>query len=205
MDISEERRAHLAESLADLIGRLRPDEPGGDHVHLEWYHPIDDSAVTDGYCPYLVWVFGIPPHEGTSQPLRSIVVGPPASAAEVAAAESKLGVRLPSDLSAFYVECGSANGGIPCGGTDEDGSWLILHPVTELPARNAAYEWRDRRFVIVGTNGAGEAYVLDFRHDPAQWAVVPFLDLDADNALPAGGTLTEFVAAIASGSFWTRS
>lgn len=82
---------------------------------------------------------------------------------------------------------------------------MILYPVTELRERNAEYQWRDHRLVIVGTNGAAEAYVLDCRHDPPRWAVVPFLDLDTDNALAAGETLAEFVDAIASGSFWTRS
>jgi hypothetical protein len=203
--ISDAQRAGIAQSLAALIGRLRPDEPGGDHVHLEWYHPIDDPAVTDERSPYIAWVFGIPPRDETTDLLRSIAVGTPASAAEVAAAESVLAVRLPSDLAAFYFEFGSANGEVPRAGTDGSGGWLILYPVTELRLRNAEYEWRDHRFVIVGTNGAAEAYVLDYRHDPPQWAVVPFLDLDTDNVLAAGETLAGFVDAIASGSFWARS
>lgn len=59
--ISAEGRAQLAEFLAELIGRLEVDRPEGDHVHLEWFHPIDDPAVTDEYNPYLAWVFTVMP------------------------------------------------------------------------------------------------------------------------------------------------
>ena len=59
--ISDAQRAGIAQSIAALIGRLRPDEPDGDHVHLEWCHPIDDPAVTGEHSPYIAWVFGIPP------------------------------------------------------------------------------------------------------------------------------------------------
>lgn len=62
--ISEAHRARFAESLADLLGRLRPDQPGGDHVHLEWYHPIEDAAGAGEHSPYIAWVFGIPPEIG---------------------------------------------------------------------------------------------------------------------------------------------
>lgn len=63
--ISKACRAQISQSFAELLGRLRTDPPEGDHVHLEWYHPIDDPLVTDENSPYITWAFGIPSRAGS--------------------------------------------------------------------------------------------------------------------------------------------
>jgi hypothetical protein len=78
--------------------------------------------------------------------------------------------------------------------------WVLLR--SRLPERNAEYAWRDHRVTIVDTNGGAHAYVVDHGYDPARWAVVPFVDLDTDNALAAEGTVAEFVDAMARRSSW---
>lgn len=136
--------------------------------------------------------------------LDQTVGGPPATEEEVVEAERVLGLRLPSDLVAFYLSQGSADGEVHLEGGDPDGGGvLILNPVREVVRENRETEWRDPRLVLVGTNGGGEAYALDYRFDPPRWVVVPFIDLDFENALPAGQDFAAFIRSIAAGTFWT--
>lgn len=203
--ISEARRPVIAAELAVRIASLQPDRLGGDHVHIEWFEPIDDPAVTEAWCPYISWVLGVPPEVATLAHLRPIASGRPSTPAAVVDAERALGVDLPSDVRAVYTALGGVDGEVlPAGADAGDGGWLILHPVEELPRRTAASARSDSRFVVVGTDGGAEAYVLDYRHDPPRWAVVPFIDMDATHALDAGASLAEFVHAVACRSFWAE-
>lgn len=205
VEVSRARQLVIASGMAERIGQLRPDRLGGDHVHIEWFDPIDDPTVTDAWCPYITWTFGIAPEVATHAHLGRIASGPRATPAEVADVEATLGVALPDDLTAFYLDLGGADGEVlPEGAGEGEGGWVILHPVVELPDRAAASAWRDPRFVVVGTDGGAEAYALDYDHEPPRWAVVPFVDLDAAHALDAGATLAEFVRAVACRSFWAE-
>jgi len=140
--------------------------------------------------------------KGLTELLAGATCGAPATSEQVESAQRELGVQLPSDLVAFYESFGAADGDLPSDPDEEEGGWLILYPVEELVDTNVGYGYRDQLLVIVGSDGGGEAYALDFRADPPVWVVVPFIDLDAEHALPAGGSLVEFLLAIKGNTFW---
>jgi hypothetical protein len=142
--------------------------------------------------------------EGLTELLAGAACGAPATPEQVASAQRELGVQLPSDLVAFYESFGAADGDLTSDTDEEDGGWLILHPVDQLVDTNVGYDHRDKLLVIVGSDGGGEAYALDYRVEPPVWVVVPFIDLGAENALPAGGSLVEFLIAIRDNTYWDR-
>jgi len=136
--------------------------------------------------------------------LAGAACGPRATREQVARAQRELETQLPEDLIAFYESFGAADGNLTSDADEDTGGWLILYPVDQLVDTNAGYDYRDKQFLIVGTDGGLEAYALDFRVDPPAWVVVPFIDLDVENALHAGNSLGEFVHAIRDNSYWGR-
>ena len=142
--------------------------------------------------------------DGIAGLLVGTTCGAPATSEQVTRAQRELDVQLPKDLVAFYESFGAADGDLTSDADDDTCGWLILYPVDQLVDTNAGYDHRDKQLIIVGTDGGGEAYALDYRVDPPAWVVVPFIDLDVENALPAGGSLAEFLRAIRDNSYWDR-
>lgn len=132
----------------------------------------------------------------------------PASRDLIAEAERHLGRTFPTDLVELYERHGGLDGSITDDPVDEEsGGILILYPVAELAEVNAGYDFPGptEDFVLIGTDGGGEAYALDFREEPPSYVVVPFIGRDYEVALFAGRSLTEFFTSVARNSFWNTN
>ncbi len=132
----------------------------------------------------------------------------PGDRASITAAERLLGVTFPADLVELYQRHSALNGSVGDDAEDEDaGGIVIFYPVAELAENNEGYEFPGYTpgFVLIGTNGGGEAYALDYRTDPPVYVVVPFIGRDYDTALLAGSSLADFLTSVAEQSFWGRA
>ncbi|MBX3445012.1 MAG: SMI1/KNR4 family protein [Planctomyces sp.] len=113
----------------------------------------------------------------------------PASDESIASAEAELGHALPSDYVEFVK---ITNGGEGPLGPD---AYIMFWPVEELAKWNRAYDVHlyAPGFLLIGTDLGGEAFGFDTRVSP--WPVVqlPFIGMEWDQAIPRGGSFTEFL------------
>jgi cell wall assembly regulator SMI1 len=114
---------------------------------------------------------------------------PPASADAIAAAEGGLGVRFPESYRRFLL---SSNGAV--GFSDQKGL-LRLWKVEELVSQNTDYQVQldAPGFVIIGTDGGGEAFAFDCRSQSSEVYAIPFVSMDPEDAESRASTFDEFV------------
>jgi cell wall assembly regulator SMI1 len=108
-----------------------------------------------------------------------------ANSSEIKQAEYDLGVRLPGDYKSFLLWSNGGEGAV-------GDAYLSLWEVGRLKELNEMYRIR---FYLphclgIGTDGGGECYALDFRHDPENPVMiqVPLGDLDYQPAVTVGNS-----------------
>lgn len=113
-------------------------------------------------------------------------LNPPATEAQIAAAEARLGISLPADYRAFLLTSNGFEG--------EVGEWVvILDPVEDIYQNtqdNCAefFPWA----VYLGTNGNLEMFLLDKRSTPYQFGLMPAIGGEED-FIPLGDTFEGFL------------
>ncbi len=115
---------------------------------------------------------------------------------------SSLGQDFPKDYQEFLRSSNGGHGFI--------GQFFVsLWKADDLERLNAAYEVTcvAPHLFLFGSDGGGEAFAFDTREDP--WAVVqvPFIGMgDPENAIPTGGSFTEFLENLVAGHHpWTEN
>lgn len=93
------------------------------------------------------------------------------SEGEVAALEAFYGEPIPGDYREMLLTVGEFEGFI---GSVEGGSYLRMVGCQEAIDLSAAYELPSE-MIFVGSDGGGEAYVLEKSSD--MWLEIPFLDI----------------------------
>ena len=113
----------------------------------------------------------------------------PATFEDVSACEEQLKCQLPSDYVAFLK---GQNGGEGFIGND---SYVILWAVNELEPFNRQYEVGSYcpEFLLIGSNGGGEAYAFDKRSTPWSVVQVPFVGMDYSLCEVIGNSFSEFI------------
>lgn len=114
---------------------------------------------------------------------------PPATADAIAAAERGLGVSFPASYRRFLL---NSNGAV--GFSDRTGL-LRLWKVEELVSQNTEYQVQldAPGFVIIGTDGGGEAFAFDCRGKSSEVYALPFDSMDPEDAASRGPTFDEFI------------
>ncbi|WP_131998275.1 SMI1/KNR4 family protein [Dokdonella fugitiva] len=118
-----------------------------------------------------------------------LVLSVPALEAEIASAEAELGIRLPMEYREFLQKTNGAEGAI---GANE---YISLWPVGRLKELNDAYEVDSyaRGFLVVGSNGGGEAYAFDMLGDSCSISALPFVGLSREEARLIGKDFWAFL------------
>ena len=112
--------------------------------------------------------------------IASLITSRPSTAAAIQSAEAKLGIVLPRSYMEFLLRTNGAKGAI--------GEYYVaLWPVERLPEENAAAGEFVDGLLLIGSDGAGEAFAFDVR-EPGRASVIqiPFVGLDADEIVVVG-------------------
>jgi hypothetical protein len=119
----------------------------------------------------------------------------PASAHAIADVEKELAVRLPDDYKEFLrVTDGYA------GSIGEDG-YIDLFATQQIVELQRGYEFdRDLPgFLLIGSNGGGEAFGFDKRTEPWNVVMVPFIGTEWKVSIVVGNTFNKFLKRQAAG------
>ena len=123
---------------------------------------------------------------------------PPASEADLAQLEEKLGFRLPDDYRAFLLVADGYDGDVRVKG------YARLWPSRQVASDNDGYQVRSYvpDLALIGSNAGPTAYGID-RHDGQPWFVsIPFMPMQRNEIRRLGATFTEFLAALSNGEGW---
>jgi hypothetical protein len=116
----------------------------------------------------------------------------PAPPGEVDSLLSALPAKLPDDYVEFLRESNGTEGHV---GSAQ--RYLVLWPAGDILRLNADYGVSDfaPHLLIVGSNGAGEAYGFDLSKEPVVFVGVPFIGFDEE--VQMGISLKEFLGRLA--------
>jgi hypothetical protein len=100
-----------------------------------------------------------------------------ASAESLAALEAYAGQKLPESYLRLLQWKDGFQALLSTDFDSDRGGYLILYSAGEVAERNRAYDIKEyeRDRLLVGTNGGGEAYLIE--HGGPRWFEVPWLDL----------------------------
>ena len=118
----------------------------------------------------------------------------PAPRGAIAEAERDLARTLPEDYRAFL---GGSNGYDDALGT----GYLSLWPAGQLAPRNDGYEVARKLVdvVLIGSNGGGTVYGIDWGNGAPQFVCVPFVPMQRDELRVLAATFRDFVEAVHRG------
>jgi hypothetical protein len=113
----------------------------------------------------------------------------PATEAQIVEAEAAFGIRLPEQYREFLAKTNGAEG--PIGGNE----YVALWPVDQLKKLNDAYEVLTYApdYLVIGSNGGGEAYAFDLRSDSYSISALPFIGLSRDLGKIMGESFWDFL------------
>ena len=113
--------------------------------------------------------------------LRSFRKNVPATSDEIVRAEDELGLKLPEDYRQFLL---CANGGEGFIGPN---SYAMLWQVGDLYRFNQEYQAQQHApgLLLIGSNGGGEGFALDFRGKSSCIVSVPFIGNGTEGNPPA--------------------
>jgi hypothetical protein len=104
-----------------------------------------------------------------------------------------LGYRLPEDYLAFMCQWNGYNGDVGTYGTVNIWAAEEILPVNQA---NHFREWI-QGFVLFGSDGGGEFYAFDMRHEPPNVVMIPSISLKLDEAIDVGDTFLGFLERLA--------
>ena len=110
--------------------------------------------------------------------LHGLKLRPPAESETILRAERQLGIRFPPDYSEFLRIANGGEGFI--GGR----AYVSFWAADDLVRLNNSYKVQDFApgLVIIGTDGADEAYGIDSRAPGGALVQIPFIPMDWRNA-----------------------
>lgn len=102
--------------------------------------------------------------------------------------ERKLDVDLPKDYVSFMMESNGAEGFV-------GEAYLMLWPVDEVPEHNEGYHVAEFApgLLLIGSNGANEAYGFDLIEDHMPIVNVPFIGMSTEERVKIADTFIGFL------------
>jgi hypothetical protein len=120
---------------------------------------------------------------------------PPASREDIENYELQLARHFPASYCEFLLE---ANGGE---GSIGESGYVMLWPLHALEENLKGYKF-DRYvpdFLPIGSDGGGEALVIDYRTNPHRLGYVPFSDLQYESFVPISANFWDALRIIGEG------
>jgi hypothetical protein len=107
--------------------------------------------------------------------------------------EESIGSKMPEDYLAFLKRFNGGEGYIG------DDAYVILWSTDEIICFNREYEVSENcpELLLIGSNGAGEAYAFDRRSKPWHVVQVPFVGMESSLCDDMGRTFSEFIERLA--------
>lgn len=123
-----------------------------------------------------------------TQLLNRFAGRPGADERVISFAETFLGWRFPREYVTFLTQ---RNGGEGFVGEN----YLLLYAVEDLATVNMGYDVNESvpGLLLIGSNGAGEAFGFDVREDEWRVVMVPFVGMSWRDAVWVGASLDEFL------------
>lgn len=114
----------------------------------------------------------------------------PASAAEITAVETAVGVTFPADLRAFYLVTNGYDG-------DIGERYVRLHRLADVVSCTTGYDVaRELGLVLIGDNGGDYGFALDRAAEPLAYVGLPLAASGREAFELLGASFEEFVAAL---------
>ena len=125
--------------------------------------------------------------------LCKLELNPPAAKEDIEACQNALNRRFPECFSAFLAH---ANGGE--GDVGENG-YAMLWSAGELPELNTAYQVSEfvDDVVLIGSDGSGEAFGLDYASGSAVYIRLPFVGMSREVIVHMGNSFDDFIESLA--------
>ena len=118
--------------------------------------------------------------------LAACECGQTVGSGEIRDAEVILSCKFPPDYVEFLREFGRAEGPVGADG------YIMLYPLSEVIDANAdTQEYRLSGFVLLGSNGGGEAFGFRVAADGCQYIAVPWVTMAEEDTVMLGETLIE--------------
>lgn len=111
----------------------------------------------------------------------------PATDAEIAAVEARLGVKLPADYVAFLRRANGAARYMRTGEGEEEGGFIDLSDTTHIDYDEEA------EAVAIGYDGGSYWFAIDVRTDPPTYRALPIENPDEEPVLTLGTTFEQMV------------
>lgn len=117
-----------------------------------------------------------------------------------AAVEQNLNLRMPRDYIEFVSQNDGYSGLI-------GRSYLQLFTCDTLIENNSGYQGGTpaEKLLIFATDGGGELFVIDARHETERYIMVNSVGWEIDNPITLGQSFDEFLRAIRDGQQWSAS
>jgi hypothetical protein len=121
----------------------------------------------------------------------------PAPDGAVAEAERELGRSLPEGFREFLAVSNGYDDALGKG-------YLSLWPAGQLAPRNEGYEVASKidDVVLIGSNGGGTCYAIDWSGGAPQFISVPFMPMQRAEVRVLGASFRDFVEAVSRGDGW---
>lgn len=118
----------------------------------------------------------------------------PAPEGAVDEAERALGRKLPPDFCAFFAASDGYDDAL-------GEAHLSLWPVGQIPLRNEMFEVSRRvaDLVLIGSNGGGAVYGIDWASGAPQFVCLPFAAMERPGIRVLAPTFEAFLRLVASG------
>ena len=84
--------------------------------------------------------------------------------------EERFGKKLPADYIEFMREYNGGEGSV-------GENYIVLYPLSEIIQYNEEYEIEEfvPGLMLIGSNGGGEAFAIDYRSDEIRFVMIPFI------------------------------
>ncbi|MEM6434654.1 MAG: SMI1/KNR4 family protein [Cyanobacteria bacterium P01_D01_bin.115] len=129
--------------------------------------------------------------------LRQCDLNPPSSKATIEAVEEEVGIKFPHEYVDFLLH---GNGGE---GAVGDENYIRLWKVEEIPDLNREYQVDTYApgFLIIGSDGGGEAIAFDFRCGNVVVCMLPFVGMSPKARAYIGRSFGDFLKKYENDSF----
>lgn len=129
------------------------------------------------------------------KPLQGCDRQPPATDVDLSAAERALGLSLPPDYAALMREANGLEGFVA------REAYLILWPLSDLPALNEAYCVSEylAGVTLVGTDGGDTGYGFRRRDGQFEYVSTPLVGMEPAALESVGGSLVELAERLRGG------
>lgn len=120
---------------------------------------------------------------------------PPATQAAIDECSKSLGLCFPEQYVEFLLATNGAEGFTPA---EHKAGYFKLYPTDRLVERNQGLEVQNKHpgYLAIGSNGAGELFLINTQSDEQPVLMVPDIDDDMKHAWTVGKSFEDFLEGV---------